>query len=189
MNHPVFRLILSGLLIFFILSPLEAQIFYSRDGKISFYSDAPLEKIEAHNQNASSVISLEDGRIEFAVLIKAFQFKKALMQEHFNENYLESDKFPKATFQGNFNEFTLEDLSENDEFEVDISGTLTIHGQSKPVDVVGVFVLTDNMISANSLFEISVADYGIKIPKIVRENIAKEVQIEVSVDYIPMASE
>ena len=77
---------------------LSAQKFFTREGKISFYSDAPMEKIEAHNQQATSVIDIESGRMEFAVLIKAFQFEKALMQEHFNENYMESSKYPKATF-------------------------------------------------------------------------------------------
>ena len=81
-------------------SALLGQKYFTKDGKVSFYSDALMEKIEAHNTKAASVIDAENGQMEFAVLIKAFQFEKALMQEHFNENYMESSTYPKASFKG-----------------------------------------------------------------------------------------
>src|SRR5690606_25912300 len=89
------------LLIGLIAPVLNAQgKYFTKEGKISFSSDAPMEKIEAHNRKANSVIDAASGKMEWSVLIKAFQFEKALMQEHFNENYMESDKFPKAVFKG-----------------------------------------------------------------------------------------
>ena len=77
-----------------------AQKYFTRNGNISFHSDTPMEKIEGHNKNSTAVIDAESGKLEFAVLIKAFHFEKALMEEHFNENYMESNKFPKASFKG-----------------------------------------------------------------------------------------
>ncbi len=77
----------------------------TRNGSISFYSKAPLEDIEANTQTAVSVLDRKTGQIEFSVLIKSFTFEKALMQEHFNEDYLESDKFPKSTFKGHIDGF------------------------------------------------------------------------------------
>ena len=79
---------------------VNAQKYFTREGKVTFISEAPIEKIEAVNQSATAVLDTESNRIEFAILIKAFQFEKALMQEHFNENYMESSTFPKATFKG-----------------------------------------------------------------------------------------
>lgn len=165
---------------------LFAQKYFTRDGKISFFSEAPLEKIEAHNHKATSVLDAADGKMEFAVLIKAFQFEKALMQEHFNENYMESSKFPKATFKGSLVNAAAVNFAKDGAYEVEVQGDLTIHGVTQAVKVPGQFIVKDGKISANASFEVTVADYEIKIPAVVRDNIAKTVLVKVDLVYEPL---
>src|SRR5437868_7178645 len=107
--------------------------FITKNGKIFFSATSSMEKIEAKNEKATSVLDVSTGALEFAVLMKAFTFEKALMQEHFNENYAESDKFPKATFKGNVVNIKSVDLNKNGTYNVKIKGIMTIHGESKEV--------------------------------------------------------
>lgn len=167
-------------------SVVYSQQYFTREGKISFYSETPIENIEAHNAKATSVIDLGNGRMEFAVLIKAFQFEKALMQQHFNENYLESDAFPKATFKGAIDDLSDINFSESGEYKVQVSGEMTIHGVAQTLTLPGVFVVKDGEISAHASFDIAVADYKIKVPAIVRENVAKTVNVVVEIAYEPL---
>lgn len=164
---------------------LIAQKYFTREGSITFFSDASLEKIEAHNTNATSVLDIESGKFEFAVLIKAFQFEKALMQEHFNENYMESSKFPKASFKGKIDNFQEIDLSKDGKYEVNVSGEMTIRGKSNPLTTKGTLEVKANSIFAFSEFLISIADYDIKIPSVVKDNIAKEVKVTAKLEYKP----
>ncbi len=177
------KVILSLVFLAIGFTSLFAQKYFTREGNISFYSEAPLEKIEATNNTATSVIDLESGRMEFAVLIKAFHFEKALMQEHFNENYMESSKFPKATFKGNIVDMTAVNFSKDGTYDVTVKGDLTIHGVTNQVETTGKFKVIDGKISAVASFEVAVADYEIEIPAVVRDNIAKIVRIDVAVDY------
>lgn len=177
--------LLMGVVFVISLTSLNAQKFFTREGKIAFFSDTPLEKIEAHNNSATSVIDLETGRMEFAVLIKAFQFEKALMQEHFNENYMESDKFPKAVFKGQITNMDEIDLTKEGEYAVMVEGDLTIHGVTQPVQTEGTIKVEEGQMKANSSFTVLVADYEIEIPGVVRDNIAKAVRIDVEMDYKP----
>lgn len=167
---------------------LIAQKYFTREGKVSFTSEAPLEKIEAQNEKATSVLDASTGQIQFAILIKAFQFEKALMQEHFNENYMESSKFPKAIFKGQITDISGLDFKQDGTYEVVVAGAITIHGVEKEVEAPGKIVIKDGVISANSTFEVTVADFDIEIPKVVRENIAKAVVIKVDIDYEPLKS-
>lgn len=162
---------------------IHAQKYFTKEGKIAFSSNAPLEKIEAHNNKATSVIDVESGRMEFALLIKAFQFEKALMQEHFNENYMESSKFPKAIFKGQVVNMDEINLSKDGTYPTKVKGKLTIHGVTNEVETEGVFEVKDGNISAQSAFEVAVADYDIEIPAVVRDNIAKIILIDVNVNY------
>lgn len=168
-----------GCILTFAAVSVNAQKYFTREGKIDFYSDAPMEKIEASNNTVTCVVDAESGKMEFAVLIKAFQFEKALMQEHFNENYMESSKFPKATFKGQINNLAAINFSKDGEYPAKISGELTIHGVAQPVETEGTFTVKDGKIAAVSTFEIAVADYKIEIPAVVRDNIAKMVRIDV----------
>jgi hypothetical protein len=162
------------------------QKYYSKTGKISFYSDAPMEKIEATNTTASTVLDGATGNIEWAVLIQGFKFEKALMQEHFNENYMESGTYPKAKFKGKIDNISSVDFKKDGVYNVDVSGQMEIHGVTKPVSAKGVITVKGGNISAKSKFSVAVADYGIVIPKVVAENIAKNVEIDVQADYQTM---
>jgi len=176
-------------LLFFLATAtttLSAQKFFTRTGKIVFSSDTPLEKIEATNDKATCVVDTEAGRMEFAVLIKAFSFEKALMQEHFNENYMESGKFPKATFKGSIDNMEEINLSEDGTYPAMVKGHLTIHGVTQAVETEGKFVIKDGKISATANFSVLTQDYDIDIPAVVRDNIAKEIMIEVAVGLEPL---
>lgn len=164
------------------------QKYFSKTGKISFYSDAPMEKIEAHNSTASTVLDISTGNLEWAVLIQGFKFEKALMQEHFNENYMESTTYPKAKFKGKIDNLSDVNFKKDGDYNVNVSGQLEMHGVTKPVNATGVITVKGGNISAKSKFSVAVADYGIVIPKVVAENIAKNVDINVYADYQPMPS-
>lgn len=165
---------------------LDAQKYFTKEGKISFYSDAPMEKIEAHNSKATAVLDLESGKMQWAVLIKAFQFEKALMQEHFNENYMESSKYPKATFTGSINDWTTIDLNDNAEHSVTLDGDLTIHGVTHSISTPAKLLVKNGELMGTAVFTAKVADYNIEIPGIVREKIAREVEIHIDANFQPL---
>lgn len=167
---------------------VTAQKYFSKAGTVSFMSNAPLEKIEAKNASASTVIDAATGNMEWAVLIQGFQFEKALMQDHFNENYMESSKFPKAKFKGKIDNWTSVNLAKDGEYPVKVSGALEIHGVTKQITAEGRIIVKGKTFAAKSKFSVLVADYDIAIPKVVAENIAKQVDIEVHADYQPMNS-
>ena len=169
-----------------LATSVGAQKYFTRDGKVTFHSDAPLEKIEAENNKVASVLDAGTGDVEFAVLIKSFRFDKALMEEHFNENYLESSKFPKATFKGKVTNLSSINLHQSGKYPAIVKGDLTIHGVTKPIEISGTIVTDGNYFQASSIFDIAVADYEIEIPKVVRDNVAKTVQIHVEIDYKPL---
>ena len=171
--------------LFTSLGTADAQKYFTRNGKISFHSDAPLEKIEAVNSSATSVLDTESGKMEFAVLIKGFQFEKALMQEHFNENYMESSKYPKAVFKGQIDNLDDVKFSTPGTYPVKISGDLTIHGVTQSREMEGTLSVKDSGIVGTSIFEVTVADHNIKIPAVVKDNIAKVVEVNVEMNYQP----
>jgi polyisoprenoid-binding protein YceI len=180
------KIILSILAIAAFSLQVSAQKFYTRDGKITFSSNAPMEKIEAINNKVSSVVDVASGDLEFAVLIKSFHFDKALMEEHFNENYMESTKYPKATFKGKITNMKDINLAVSGEYRAAVAGDLTIHGVTKPVETQAILKVGNGAVHAVSDFEVAVADFNIEIPKVVRDNVAKMVQIHVDINYKPM---
>lgn len=168
-----------------VAGQIFAQQFITRNGHISFYSEAPLENIEAHNYQASSIIDVETGDIVFTLLIKGFEFEKALMQEHFNEKYLESDQFPKATFEGVITNLDEVDLMQEGTHQVQVKGELTIHGVTQEVTAPAIIEHKDGQLIAKAKFPVAVADYDITIPSVVSNNIAEVVDVTVDVTYDP----
>ena len=130
---------------------LFAQDRYgTRNGHVSFRSETPIENIEADNHKVSSVFDAGTGDVQFAVLIKAFEFEKALMQEHFNENYMESTTYPKATFTGKLRGAGAEEMTRSGTYVVDVTGDLTIHGVTRPMNAKGsITVAADGTISVS----------------------------------------
>jgi len=152
---------------------VQAQKYMTKNGNIKFYSETPIETIEATNNQVNAALDSQTGDLVFKVLIKSFQFEKALMQEHFNENYMESDKFPNSTFVGKVTNLTAVDFSKEGSYEATIEGDLTIHGVTKKISEKGTFtVKAGDKIHGISKFNVKPADYSIKIPGAVVKNIA-----------------
>ena len=175
------RLVLiSGLIIF--TGSLFAQKFITKNGFIQFYSETPMETIQADNHSVNAAYDHESGMFVFKVLMKSFEFEKALMQEHFNENYVESDQFPNAIFKGQIVNNSDVDLSNSAEIAVKVKGDLKIHGVTKTVEEEGVMKIDGDMIHTTATFILKPADFDIKIPGAVVKNIAEEIEVRVDVN-------
>lgn len=166
------------------LSPFAmAQKYYTKNGSISFFSKTSLENIKADNNQVMSVLNAQTGEIQFSVLIKGFHFEKALMEEHFNENYLESEKFPKATFKGNITDLARVSFNTDGMYTVPVSGDLTIHGVTRKVNTTGTVTIKGGKVSATSKFLVKLSDYNISIPNVVKDNIAEAVEVNVNSSF------
>lgn len=180
------RSLLFLILITLLVTNSTAQTRYmDRAGKASFFSKAPLENIEAHNDQVLSLLDVEKGEVAVSMLMKGFQFEKALMQEHFNEKYIESDKFPKATFKGKIKDISKLDLKKDGNYTVDVIGEVTIHGETQPLETKVNFTVKDGKVGADSMFKLRVKDFKITIPSLVVKNIAEEVEVKISFNYQP----
>lgn len=157
------------------------QNYVTKTGHIKFYSETPIETIEAHNHAVNSAINPETGDFVFKVLIKSFEFEKALMQEHFNENYMESDKFPNAMFKGKITNIADIDFSQAGTYIALVKGELSIHGVTKEVEEEGSFIVKDGAIEGNSVFSVKLEDYEIKVPGAVKKQISESIEITVDV--------
>ena len=178
------KLLFSFLLLILNLSAIQAQDrIVTRNGSISFYSKTSLEDIEAYTQTAVSVLDKKSGQLEMMVLIKSFSFDKALMQEHFNENYLESDKFPKSVFKGRIDDLSKVDFNHDGKYNVTITGQLTIHGETQSVKTSATFNIEKERVSAMADFTIRLEDYKIRIPALVADKVSKSIKIAVSLKY------
>lgn len=162
----------------------QAQDRYlTRSGHIKFFSSAPLEDIEANNYKAVSIVDLSKGQIAVNLLIKAFEFEKKLMQEHFNENYMESAKYPKSTFSGTFEVPDGMKSMQDGTYELDVTGKLSIHGVTKDVNTTAKLTVAAGALSGEVIFNVKVQDYEIKIPKVVVRNIAESVEVTGVFEY------
>jgi len=163
-----------------------SQKYVTKNGYIKFYSETPIETIVAHNNQVNSALDIENGNYIFKVLIKSFEFKKAMMQEHFNENYLESDKIPTATFSGKVVNLSEINFQSDGLYDVLIKGKLSIHGVTKELEFSGSFEIKGDKVTAKSTFVIKPSDYDIKIARAVEDQIAKSIEVTVEVEMDKM---
>ncbi|MBT8326553.1 MAG: YceI family protein [Bacteroidia bacterium] len=161
----------------------HGSIYKSNTGNINFFSHTAVEDISADNHKVKTAFDANSGKIQFSALIKDFQFKKALMQEHFNENYMESTKFPKSTFSGTIVNIDAFNIEKNGTYTSPVSGKLTIKDVTKTVEALGTFIVKDGVINAKASFNVNPEDYNISIPKMVSEKISRDLKISVDVDY------
>jgi hypothetical protein len=158
---------------------LSAQKYFTKDGTIRFFSDAKMEKIEATNNKATCVLDGATGAMEWSVLNLGFVFESAFMQEHFNETYMESPKFPKASFKGQVENFSSVNLKKDGTYKVKVTGDLTMHGVTKKVTVDGSFTVAGGKINTDSKFFVKPSDYGIVIPGDKADSISNNIEITV----------
>ena len=162
---------------------IDAQKLLCRDGHVWFFSSTPMEDIEAHNKQASSIIDTESGDVVVQVLMKSFEFEKALMQEHFNENYVESDKFPKGKFKGKINNLSEINFTKDGTYTAIVEGVLNIHGVDKDVSTQATFTIVENKVRVQGKFVTSPSDFEIEIPAVVRDNIAKQMDVNFDMEF------
>lgn len=160
--------------------------YFTKSGKIYFNSTAKLEKVEATNRSVIAVMDTKTGAIQFAVMLKGFEFEKALMQEHFNENYVESDKYPKSEFTGQITNNKEINYLQDGIYPVSVTGKLTLHGQIKDVSATGKITVKNGKLQLNSDFAVLLSDFKIDIPGLVKENISNETKISVECQLEPL---
>ncbi|MFA6127641.1 MAG: YceI family protein [Bacteroidales bacterium] len=158
--------------------------YFTKTGHIDFFSHTSVEDIKAVNDQVTSFLDVSTGDIIFSVLNRSFQFAKPLMQEHFNENYIESEKFPKSSFEGKIAELKSIDFTKPGKYRVKVAGKLTLHGITKEIEAPGDLTVGKDKILGESVFSVIPEDYGIKIPSVVRQNIAETVKISVQMNYV-----
>jgi polyisoprenoid-binding protein YceI len=167
-------LIIIGLL---SVSPLFAQKYMTRTAEVYFLSDKDaVEIVEATNNQVGAVIDLENGAIAFQIQMRAFHFDIALMEEHFNENYVESELYPKATFRGSFIDLP-KDLSTAQ--TVAVVGVMEFHGVKKEMEIEVLLSLTESVLNGDAKFDLLCSDFDINIPKIVADKLANTIQVTV----------
>jgi len=171
-----------------IITAVNAQKYMTKNGYIGFFSHTPLEDIRGDNNQVAGILDTSTGEMVFQALIKSFHFDRALLEEHFNENYMESDKLPKSSFKGKITNFSLVDFSKNGTYNVTVEGDLTIHDVTNKVSVKGTVEVVTGGINASSKFEIVPEDYKINIPGIVRDKISKAMEVTVMMKYAPIAN-
>jgi hypothetical protein len=159
-----------------------SQLYMTRTGYVSFFSSTSMEDIKAENKQLYAVINLEKKELAFMVLMKGFQFKKELMQTHFNSNYIESDTYPKASFTGTYTG----DVDKNGAAStVQVKGALSIHGITRQIESPATLQLQNGELTGNAVFTVNPDDYNIKIPALVRNNISKKVEVTIKVNCTP----
>jgi YceI-like domain len=176
------KFIITISLVFLCNAYASAQTkLFTKTGNISFFSKTNVENIKALNNKVLAVWEIASGKIEFSVLMKGFEFDKALMQEHFNESYVESDKYPKATFKGTIENASSIVFTTDKAYAVKVNGALTMHGVTKQISTPVNIKIKNGIASASANFSLLLADYNIKIPKVVTDNINKSIDISINI--------
>ncbi len=174
------KLFLAAIAVVTMAFSANAQTFNTRTGTIAFDATSALEDITASTSSASGAIQGTTGVVQISVNVKSFHFKRALMEEHFNENYLESEKFPKATFSGQLQGWNAEMLKKDGTQTLTVKGKLTMHGVEREVQNKAVITINGGaIVAANTDFTVAAADYNIAIPSAVKDKIAKTIKVSV----------
>jgi hypothetical protein len=183
LNNKMKKLALASILSFAAIQ-LNAQAIYTTDSSmISFFSSTPVEDIEAINNASTSLLNVPKKDIVFRVPISAFQFEKPLMQEHFNENYMDTEKYPYATFKGKLSDSL--DLKKDTLYHMSATGMMNIHGVDRAETYKGTIETKEGKAFLKCEFKVPLKDYKIKVPKVVFANIAEEIDVKVYFEYKP----
>ena len=177
------RVMLKWMLLMLVSFGAHAQKFEAERAFVQFYSKAAIEDITAKNEKATALFDASSGAIAFVVPIDQFIFPKSLMQEHFNEKYLESERYPQSTFQGHIQGYNAEATGEQ---TASAQGKLTIHGVTRDVNIPGQIVKTDKGLTMKSKFMVELKDYKIEIPRLMWQNIAERVEVTIEFAFRTM---
>ncbi len=171
--------VLSVFLLMLLSLPLPAQRYFTKAGTIYFNASGDMEVIDATNKTVTSVMDTKTAAIQFAVLMKSFQFEKALMEEHFNENYAESSKFPKAEFKGEIINNKDINYGKEGSYPAKVKGKLTLHGVTRDVEASGTITIQGGKVQALAEFVITLSDFNVEIPSLVKDKVSKQAKIKV----------
>lgn len=178
---PVVNNIILILTIFFFSKCAYSQLMMTRNATISFHSHTFLEDVDAENNQVLAVIDVNKKNIAFSSLMRNYVFRKKLMQEHFNENYIESDKYPKSTFSGTYSEDV--PMDKDGTYPVNVKGKISLHGVTKEIHVPATLTIKGETITGNAIFKLNPSDFNISIPFIVRDKIEKENTVKVNAEW------
>lgn len=159
---------------------VQAQKYSLESSAVSFFSDGAIEDIAASNSKSVSIFNTATGDVVFSIPIKDFEFEKSLMKEHFNEKYMETEKFPKGTFQGKITEFQSTAAGEQ---PAKASGKLTLHGVTHEIEATGTIEFVKGKVIIKSKFKVKLVDYNITIPQLLWQNIAEEIEVRTEFTY------
>ena len=165
-----------ALILFLLISfSTFAQKYFTKTGNTQFKASVEaFEPVEATNKSTTAIININSGEIASLLFVKAFNFRVALMQEHFNENYMDSSTFPKATFKGSISNFNFSNISSTEKKHL-LKGILTVRGVEKEIETLATFSKKENKLLMEASFGVKPEDFNIKIPKIVSSKIAGKV--------------
>jgi len=181
----------TGIILIAFISLLTTQSFaqgkfYTKTGKISLFSATPMENISAVNKSVVCLLDSKTGDLQFAVLMKGFEFRKAKMQEDFNSDYVESSKFPKSEFKGQITNNSSINYTANGTYKAEVAGKLSMHGKTKDITASGTITVKDGKLILNSVFNVALADFDIKVPKMYIDNISKSIKTTVDCNLDPL---
>lgn len=171
----------SILLLCLASSSVFAQKYVSKNAEVSFFSKTPAENISAINKTSTAILSTADQKVAAVMVMRNFKFERPLMEEHFNENYLETSKFPKSTFMGTYTGEV--DYTKNGKYNVQMNGDLTLHGVKKQISFPATLTVTNGKIIADAKTQVALADYKIEVPKLVFYKIAEKIEVTIHIDF------
>ena len=163
------------------LSSFAQNKMVTKTGKITFEASVPaFEEVKAKNESVTCILNTSTGDIAALALIKSFRFKVALMEEHFNENYMESDTYPKATFKGKIDDFDFSKLTATAK-QFTIKGKLELHGKIKDITIKATIKKSGDSVEIESDFTLNTDDFAIDIPSVVSKKVSKKVAVKLDV--------
>ncbi len=165
------------------ITQIEAQKYITKNGKIEIFSETPLFVIDGVNKKVASILNAANGNVVASTLIRSFRFEEAMVEEHFNENYLEPHKYPKAIFKGKIINFDKVNLKNDGTYDIKIAGKLTIHGQTRDIEEPGKIIIKNGKISAITQFNVSLKEYKVKIEKNYKKAIKDNILLKIHFDY------
>lgn len=175
--------IILALLILTGINNIKAQMYMTKEGSVQLYSETPLLIIDGKTQSAGSILNSETGEVAATVLVTSFKFKEALLEEHFNENYIESHKFPKSQFKGKITNWSSIDITKDGTYPVTIEGDLIMHGETRPLKTSGSLTVSGGKIKAATEFFVSLENYKIKVEESYKDRIPDKIKLTLIFNY------